>query len=332
LHIARLTLPFPLNIYLLSFVGAGMTTLLTLPLWRAWCRRAGLVDDPGHRKIHEHPVPLAGGLAILTGLLLPLAAVWLARQMNLFDAATNERIAHGFQRRSAQLLAILGGALGMTLLGWLDDQFELRAKVKFAGQLLVAALVAAAGIRITLFVPSVAFSYFVTILWIVTVTNAFNFTDNMNGLCAGLGAIAALQLGLLSASHGHYLVAALAFLAAGATLGFLPCNFPLASVFLGDAGSHLLGFLLSVLTILPHFYSPKHPHTLAVLSPLLILAVPLADLFCVVLLRFKLRQPFYVADNNHFSHRLVRLGLGRAQAVAFLWLAAAAVGSVIFLL
>jgi UDP-GlcNAc:undecaprenyl-phosphate GlcNAc-1-phosphate transferase len=268
----------------------------------------------------------------LTGLLLPLAGVWLARQLNLFDAMTNERIAHGFQRRSPQLLAILGGALGMTLLGWLDDQFELRAKVKFAGQLLVAALVAAAGIRITLFVPSVAFSYFVTILWIVTVTNAFNFTDNMNGLCAGLGAIAALLLGLLSASHGHYLVAALAFLAAGATLGFLPYNFPRASVFLGDAGSHLLGFLLSVLTILPHFYSPKHPHALAVLSPLLILAVPLADLFGVVLLRLKRHQPFYVADNNHFSHRLVRLGLGHARTVSLLWLAAAAAGSVVFFL
>ena len=323
---------FPLNIYLFSFAGAGLITLLTLPLWRAWCRHAGLVDDPGHRKIHDHSVPLAGGLAILTGLLLPLAGAWLAQQLNLFEMVTTERIVPAFPRRSGQLLAILGGALGITLLGWLDDRFELRAKVKFAGQLLIAGLVASAGIRITLFVPSVAFSYFVTILWILTVTNAFNFTDNMNGLCAGLCVIAVVQLGLLSASRGHYLVAALAFLVAGATLGFLPYNFPRASVFLGDSGSHLLGFLVSVLTILPHFYSPKHPHTLAVLSPLLVLAVPLADLLCVVLTRLKRAEPFYIADNNHFSHRLVRFGLGRAQAVVLLWLVATVIGSVVFLL
>jgi UDP-GlcNAc:undecaprenyl-phosphate GlcNAc-1-phosphate transferase len=193
-------------------------------------------------------------------------------------------------------------------------------------------LVAAIGIRITLFVPNVAFSYAVTVLWILTVTNAFNFTDNMNGLCAGLAAIASLLLGALSAAHDHYLVASFAFLAGGATLGFLPYNFPRASVFLGDAGSHLLGFLLAVLTILPHFYSPEHPRRLAVFSPLLILAVPLSDLVAVVWLRLKKGKPIYVGDDNHFSHRLVRLGLSKVQAVLLLWGIAAAVGGVAFLL
>jgi len=327
-------MPFPLNIYFLAFAGAGATTLLTVPWWRVWCQRTGLLDEPGQpgdRKTHDRSVPLAGGLAILTGLLLPLGLAWLARRLDWFDAPTKERLIYGLQQRSTQLLALLGGALGMTCLGWLDDRFELRPRTKFAGQFAIGLLIAAAGIRITLFVPSVAFSYLITVLWVLTVTNAFNFTDNMNGLCPGLAAIASLLLGFLSVAHDHYLVASLAFLVGGATLGFLPYNFPRASVFLGDAGSHLLGFLLAVLTILSHFYSPKHPQPLAVFSPLLILAVPLADLLWVVLLRLKQGKPIYVADNNHLSHHLVRRGLTKVQAVLLLWAVAIVVGSAAFL-
>jgi UDP-GlcNAc:undecaprenyl-phosphate GlcNAc-1-phosphate transferase len=164
------------------------------------------------------------------------------------------------------------------------------------------------------------------------VTNAFNFMDNMNGLCAGLGAIASLLIGLTAARHGQYLVAAIAFLVVGATMGFLPFNYPQASAFLGDAGSHLIGFLLSVLAVLPHFYSEKYPHALAVLSPLVILAVPLADLAWVVLLRWQSGRPAYLGDTNHLSHRLVRLGLSQRQAVIFIWAVAAAVGSLTSLL
>lgn len=321
---------FPLNLYLLSALGAGLTTLAVLPLWRAWAIRSGLVDDPGPRKIHSQAIPLAGGLAILTGLLIPFVLLFAAVQFNLLDPDTEEKIRYGFSRRLGQISAILGGAIGMTLLGWLDDKHELRPALKFAGQLFIALLVAAAGIRITLFVPNVAFSYGVTVLWILTVTNAFNFMDNMNGLCAGLGAIASLLIGLAAAAHGQYLVASVSFLGAGALVGFLPYNFPRASVFLGDAGSHLIGFLLAVLAILPHYYSEKHPHAWAVLSPLLILAVPLADLVWVVLLRWRLSQPFYIGDTNHLSHRLVRSGFSRAQTVLLIWALAAGAGALVF--
>ncbi len=323
---------FPLNIYLLSALGAGMTTLVCLPIWRAWCRRIGLVDEPGHRKIHEHPVPLAGGLAILTGLIVPLVGALAALKLNLLGIETTEKLIYGFEQRSTQLGAIFGGAIGMTLLGWLDDKFEFHPALKFAGQLLIAALVAAAGVRITLFVASPFFSYVVTILWILTVTNAFNFMDNMNGLCAGLAAIAALITGVISAGHEHYLVAAIAFLVFGAALGFLPCNFPRASAFLGDAGSHLLGYLLSVLTILPHFFTSEHPRALAVLSPLLILAVPLLDLAYVVVRRWLSGKQFYIGDTNHLSHRLVRLGLSRSGAVLLIWIIATLTGSLALLL
>src|SRR5436189_6374444 len=123
----------------------------------------------------------------------------------------------------------------MLLVGLLDDKHELRPAMKFTGQFLIALLVAASGVRITLFVPNAIFSYAITILWILTVINAFNFMDNMNGLCAGLGAIAAWYFASVAAADGQYLVALLAFLTFGALSGFLPFNFPRARVFIGDA-------------------------------------------------------------------------------------------------
>jgi UDP-GlcNAc:undecaprenyl-phosphate GlcNAc-1-phosphate transferase len=327
---------FPNTFYLLAFVGAFASALIALPLWRKWCLRSGLVDDPGHRKIHEQPVPLAGGLAVMTALVLPillgLLALWAQRLnlLSLFDSETTDRLSYGLNKRSLELAAIFLGAFGMLIVGLLDDKHELKPSVKFAGQFLIAALVAAAGARITLFVPNIIFSYAVTITWILTLINAFNFMDNMNGLCAGLGAISALCFALLSAFAGQYLVALIAFVTCGALLGFLPYNFPRARAFLGDAGSHLVGYLLAVLAILPHFYSQKNPHALAVLSPLLILGVPLGDMVWVVLLRWKLGKPFYVGYNNHLSHRLAQRGFTRAKAVMLIWLLAAILGALAF--
>lgn len=340
-------LGFPFNLYLVAFAAACGTTLLSVPLWRRWSYKTGFVDDPGHRKIHDQPIALAGGLAVLTGLLVPLAAgavLITAMGLGLVTAPSSQGafemplddtsaglLGYGFARRAVELTAILLGAIGMAILGWIDDKRELSPAAKFAGQVLIAGLVAAAGVRITLFIPNVLFSYAITMLWILTIINAFNFMDNMNGLCAGLGAIGAWCFAVSAAAQGQYLVSLLALLACGALTGFLPYNFPTASIFLGDAGSHLVGYLLAILAILPHFYSEQNPKTLAVLSPLLILAVPLADLVWVVALRWRAGTPFYIGDTNHLSHRLVRRGWSRPQAVLMIWLAAAAVGALSFL-
>lgn len=281
----------------------------------------GQVDDPGHRKIHQHAVPLAGGLTVVTGFFLPLIAGYFwVQYFGAREAASVLPVEHGFTRRGVQIIAILAGALAMVALGWLDDRYELGPAVKFGGQLLIASGVALAGIRITLFVESEAFSYAVTILWILTLTNAFNFMDNMNGLCTGLGVISAWGCAWAAAVHGQYLVALLGFAICGALAGFLPFNFPKAAAFLGDAGSHLVGFLVSVLAILPNFYSQETPNAWAVLSPLIILALPLIDLVSVVILRWRMGRPFYVGDTNHLSHRLVRRGLSKQRAVLVLWL------------
>jgi UDP-GlcNAc:undecaprenyl-phosphate GlcNAc-1-phosphate transferase len=323
---------FPRDVYLLAFFGAVISSLATLPLWRRWCVRTGLVDDPGHRKIHESPIALAGGLAVRSGMLLPLAGAWVVLHFNFLPSSVVDALDYGFGRRAGQLTAVLAGAVGIVVLGWLDDKHELKAGPKFIGQLVIAGLVAAAGVRITLFVPNPVFSYAVTILWIVAVINAFNFMDNMNGLCAGLGAVGAACFAFSAGEQGQYLVTLLALLICGALIGFLPYNYPKASAFLGDAGSHLVGFLLAVIAILPHFHTARRPDKLAVLTPLLILSVALGDMAWVVVLRWRLGKPFYLGDNNHLSHRLTRRGLGKPQAVALIWAAAAATGALSFLL
>jgi UDP-GlcNAc:undecaprenyl-phosphate/decaprenyl-phosphate GlcNAc-1-phosphate transferase len=328
--------------YLLALGSAWVTALSAAPLWRKACVRIGLVDDPGHRKIHDVPVPLAGGLTIVTALVLPLLAgvllIMLRNSTHGAPAGADPEtllhfhpgflLRHGFERRWIELAGILFGAVGMLLLGCLDDKYELSPKVKFGGQAAVALVVAASGVRLTLFVPSIVFSYAATVLWLLTVINAFNFMDNMNGLCSGLGALGAWFFAGLAANAGQYLVALIGFLTLGALLGFLPHNFPKARAFLGDSGSHLVGYLLAILAILPHFYRPTHPRPAAVLVPMLVLGIPLLDMGWVVLLRCRIGQPFYQGDTNHLSHRLVARGLSRIQAVVLIWLAAAALGSI----
>lgn len=321
---------FPFNAYLLVFLSGFLITLAAVPIWRAWCQRRGWVDDPGHRKIHSTPIPLAGGLAVFSSMVLVMLGGVAVTQLPLLDPVAVERLSYGLGRRAGELGAIVLGALGMLLLGGWDDRRELKPAVKFAGQVAIALLVAASGVRVTLFIPSVGFSYAVTALWILTVTNAVNFNDNMNGLCGGLGVIGTGWMAVHGAADGQYLVALLSLLAAGALLGFLPYNFPRASVFLGDAGSHLVGYLLAVLAILPHFYSARqtNPSPWAVLSPLFLLAVPLADLVSVVWIRLREGRPFWIGDTHHFSHRLVRAGFSRVQAVTLLWTAALLAGAV----
>jgi len=323
---------FPFNFFFIAFAGAFLTTLLALPVWRKWCLRTNLLDDPRDGKnydapkIHSGAIPLAGGFAVLTGILLPLIAGALLIRFGIVKISFSNLIAHGLERRGLELAAIAFGAIAITILGWFDDKHELKPLPKFIGQFLIALLVAVACKRITLFVHSEVFSYAITILWILIVVNAFNFMDNMNGLCAGLGAVGAFLFALIAAANGEYLVATISFLMCGALIGFLPWNFPDAKVFLGDAGSHLVGYLLAVMAILPHFYTKQNPHPLAVLSPLLVLAIPLIDLAQVVIWRTLHGKPFWIGDTNHLSHWLTRQNLSRTHAVLLIWLMAAMIG------
>ena len=320
---------FPFIAYLAAFAAALVATAASVPWWRRWCTRNGWVDDPGHRKIHASPMPLAGGWAVFTGIATALVLGSAAIAVGWGGPEATRLMSHGLGRRAPQLVALLAGAAAMLGIGAWDDRRELRPATKLALQVLVALGVALAGVRITLFVPSLAFSLVATVLWILAVTNAMNLNDNMNGLCTGLAAMAAMAFSLVAARHGQYLVGTFGFAISGAFLGFRPCDGPRASACLGDAGSHLAGYLLATLAILPHFYSERHGalRPAAVLLPLLVLAVPFLDVAQVVAWRTLHRRPFWIGDTNHLSHRLARTPLGRVGAVLVLWSVAALLGT-----
>jgi UDP-GlcNAc:undecaprenyl-phosphate GlcNAc-1-phosphate transferase len=177
---------FPFNVYLAAFVAAAFCSAASFPLWKRWCEWTEHMDDPGHRKIHAERTPLAGGPAVMTGFFLPLlmgALLVLFWNSTVLNTSLRELLQYGLTRRGIQLGAILLGAFAMVLLGWLDDHYELQPLPKFGGQVLSALLIAWSGIRITIFIPSEPVNYLLTVLWILTVTNAINFLDNMNGLC-----------------------------------------------------------------------------------------------------------------------------------------------------
>jgi UDP-GlcNAc:undecaprenyl-phosphate GlcNAc-1-phosphate transferase len=221
------------------------------------------------------------------------------------------------------LLCCAAAAAGALLLGLADDRRPLKWPVKIAAQTLLAAAVVAGGVRLTALVGDTLFMQAVTVLWIVLVTNSFNLLDNMDGLCAGTAAIAALALSLVAAASGQAALALTLSALAGACLGFLVWNLAPARIFLGDAGSQFIGFLIACLSVLVTYYHYREsPLSLAL--PFLILAVPLYDTVSVVAVRLKERRHPLLGDTSHFSHRLVALGLSRRQAVATIHLAALA--------
>jgi len=318
---------FPIGFYILAFLGGALVSAGTLPFWRFCCKSIGLMDAPGYRKIHDSPVPLAGGLAVITGLAIPILFVFLCACLGSIPESIAHIVSYGLSNRGWQLAVILVGSIAMLALGMLDDSRDLLPKWKLLGQVIIALAVAASGVRVTMFVDSDIFSYAITVLWILTVTNSVNFQDNMNGLCPGLGIICGWFFAWHAGLEGQYLVATLAFLFSGALFGFLPFNFPKGRVFLGDGGSHVVGFVLSVLAVLPDFYSDDTPYKWLIITPLLILFIPLTDLISVIVIRCRLGQPIWVGDNNHFSHRLVRSGHPKTRAVLLLLLISAAIGA-----
>jgi UDP-GlcNAc:undecaprenyl-phosphate GlcNAc-1-phosphate transferase len=304
--------------------GFAVSTAVT-GLVRRLAPRWGLIDQPGARKVHVVPTPLGGGLGIACGVLVPLAggeaAVWLVERGRLaIEWLPSGLAAHvaGASFRSGQLWSIVAAGLVIAALGLIDDVAALGWPHRLAVQLVVACGLVAGGVRGTLFVDIPWIGWAATVLWIVVLTNAFNFLDNMDGLSAGIGLIAAaifaaIMLG--GTGRPHLFVAGFLLLLAGSLMGFLVHNWPPAKIFMGDTGSCLIGLWLACMTVVGTFYEFGQTGTHVILAPLCVLAVPLYDFCSVVLIRLSQgRSPFH-ADKCHFSHRLVELGMSRAQAV-----------------
>lgn len=308
--------------------------------------RLGFVDRPGHRKIHELPKPLGGGVAIFLAMALPILAIvtiagagGLSAVGGISGGAWGSLAVHeaGIRHRTPMALWMLLAMFIIHVMGLWDDRRALGPFIKLGIQLAVAAgLVLVTDIRaLTVLdglglgcVPSVV----LTVLWIAAITNAFNFLDNMDGLSAGVAAICAAAFLAAALSLGQWFVASMLALVLGAALGFLFFNFAPASIFMGDGGSLLIGFVLGVLTVRTTYIAgPLTESWYAVLAPLVVLAVPLYDLLVVSAIRLARGKSPFVGDTNHFSHRLVARGMSRRTAVLCIYLvtAATSVGAVI---
>lgn len=309
-------------------LGIGFTRLML-----GLSTRVGFVDRPGAHKAHGREVPLGGGVAITSAVVVPIALgsllVWLHHKGTITLPAPESFRAHlsGMAERVPSLLKIVGCALFLMVVGVIDDHRPLPPLPKFAAQF-AAAIVTAwpLGVRMAEALPA-PLSIALTVLWIVVITNAFNFLDNMDGLSAGVGAIASIVFAVAALRAGQVFVPMIALTLGGALLGFLVFNFAPARIFMGDAGSLVIGYLMSVVTILTTYYEPGRAMTpLALIVPLLVLAVPLYDVCSVVVIRLRAGDSPFRGDRRHFSHRLKRRGLSTRGAVLTIYLATAATG------
>lgn len=306
---------FGLGFFLLSFLlSMGLCALVI-----RFAGKLGFLDRPGGHKGHQSPTPLGGGVAIwLVTVSIPaLGALILLLGESVVPAELG-RHAAGVKERGLELVEILGLSTAIMIMGLVDDRRALGWRPRLGIQIGLAVILAASGIRVTLFGP---FAHpmvggFVTVLWVVGLTNAFNFLDNMDGLAGGVGLLASLLfIGAQVAAGGLFAPAVLLGLV-GALAGFLAFNRSPAQLFMGDAGSNFLGFLLGAMTVAGTYYrhdGEGSPY--GVLAPLLVMAVPLYDSTSVILIRLREGRSPFQADRRHFSHRLVDRGLTRPQAV-----------------
>ncbi len=321
--------------FLFAFLSAFSTSVIACGLVRRYALKFGFVDRPGERKIHTTPVPVGGGLGVGLGIILPFAvlplALFFVRQFEELQAFVPDSVAvhlDGLRYRTEKLGTLLGLGSVLLLLGTLDDRFSLSWKLRLGVQTLVATAAVWSGWQLTAFIDAPFLTDVLSVLWIVGLINSFNMLDNMNGLSAGVAAICAVFLAVVTfiapnplSSHPQFFVAGFLIVLVGALCGFLVYNNPFrALIFMGDGGAYFVGFLLAASTLSTTFtgYNAA-PQTLYV--PLLILAVPLYDTTTVVLIRLRNGKSPFVGDKNHFSHRLVDLGLSKSQAVLTVYLA-----------
>jgi UDP-GlcNAc:undecaprenyl-phosphate/decaprenyl-phosphate GlcNAc-1-phosphate transferase len=328
----------------LILVGLAVSLPATWGMLRLG-RRLGALDSggvAGQVKAPARAVPNTGGVGIFLGIALPVLA-----GLGLAHAVDVERVASampalaghlpGIREQTPLALLFLGCLAVLHVMGLVDDRRPLGAMPKLAVMVAVAAAIPllSKDTRLLEVLDGPAggpwLSVLLTVGWIVVVTNAMNFLDNMDGLAGGIAAMAGGCFLIGALLSGQWFVAASLALLVGACVGFLVFNFPPAKIFMGDSGSLVLGFTLAFLTVRTTYYSDAEGHALAggwyaVLMPVVVLAVPLYDFVSVVLIRLRQGRSPFVGDLQHFSHRLVRIGLSRRAAVVVIYGFTAATG------
>ena len=304
---------------LLAFFIALLASLvLTIPV-RALALRVGMVDLPGPRKVHLQPIPLLGGLAMYAGVVLGV--------LFLFNGPARSQIA-----------GILAGATLVAAVGILDDRGLLHHQVKlFIGMPLAAGILLFSGIRAQVFSTLLGgrsgdlLDIALTIVWVVGITASFSILDHMDGLCAGIAAMASAFFAMLAYLNGQILVTVLAAAVLGAATGFLRWNFRPAKIFMGDSGAMFLGFLMATLGLKLRLENSNMLSTWVV--PVLVLGATIFDTTLVTISRSRRGLlPFATPGKDHAAHRLANLGLGQRGAVLAMYILGAASGSVALLI
>ncbi|MGI6401570.1 MAG: glycosyltransferase family 4 protein [Thermoguttaceae bacterium] len=304
----------------------------------------GLIDKPGRRKIHASPIPTGGGLGVWVGVVLPFIALTLVALGYAAPETSSEtgtawgfslafcpeiltRHIGGIAARLPQLWSLLGLGTILVILGTLDDRFSLPWQLRLAVEFVVAIVAVACGWRATFFLDLPIITATLSVFWIVGLINSFNMLDNMDALSGGVATICSLFLAAVAfffapnpeSGEPQLFLAAFLLLFASSICGFLRLNKPPAKIFMGDGGAYFIGFLLATTTLSITFVGETAPKS-AIFVPVVILALPLYDTISVVTVRLHNRASPFVGDKNHYSHRLVALGLSRRQAVATVYL------------
>lgn len=299
---------------LLAAAAAFAVSYIMTPPVKRFAEKVGAIDIPkDERRVHNHPIPRMGGLAIFLGFVLSLLL---------------------FVNMSTEVMGMLVGAVIIVVMGALDDIVSLNAWVKLAGQVLAAVVAIRCGIVFDAIsnpnffspittIPIGNLSIPLTLLWIVGCTNAVNLIDGLDGLAVGVSAISSLSMLVVALFVAEPNISVILAALTGACLGFMPYNLNPAKIFMGDVGSQLLGFVLATVSIMGLF---KFHAIVSFLIPVLAMAVPLADTVFAFFRRiFHGQSPFH-ADKGHFHHRLLAMGLSQKQAVAVLYSISAILG------
>jgi UDP-GlcNAc:undecaprenyl-phosphate GlcNAc-1-phosphate transferase len=292
-------------VLLAFFIALFASLMLTIPV-RALAIRVGMMDIPGPRKVHGKPIPLLGGLAMYAGVMLAIFFV--------LDGPAR-----------AQSAGIVTGATLVAAVGFLDDRGWLHHQIKlFVGMPLAAGILLASGVHAQVFSVLLGgswgqiFDAALTIFWVVGITASFSIFDHMDGLCAGIAAMASFFFALLAYLNGQTLVTVLAAAVFGAATGFLRWNFKPAKIFMGDGGAMFLGFLMAALGLKLRLEPANHLS--AWLAPVLILAVSIFDTTLITVSRARRGLlPFATPGKDHAAHRLANVGLGQRGAVLTLY-------------
>jgi UDP-GlcNAc:undecaprenyl-phosphate GlcNAc-1-phosphate transferase len=298
-------------------VAMAVATVLT-PVSARLARRIGAIVMPSDRGLAERPTPSLGGLAILAGVLVA-SLLWLPGTISLRHTAGTASGSAG----TVHTWAIMVGACLIALVGAIDDWRPLRPQWKLVGQIAAALIAVEGGAIVTdVTIPFIGVLQLpntggvLTVIWLVGLMNVVNFSDGVDGLAAGLCTIDGAAFAIIAFDLGVSGAGVLAALTAGAALGFLVHNFYPASVFMGDSGANLLGYLLGVVAVVG---SVKTGAVVTLVVPLIVLAVPFLDTGFVVAKRLKYRRKPWSADANHFHHRMARMGFSQRRTVTYLY-------------